>query len=104
LHENVHQEVAMPNPNAKNTTQPRSLDEHRTSARPSSEPTARNAQRDEAAHRAATVDAMARHNMELTRRTRRGAIGPVGRIALLVGAMALVALAVGWIVLAALTP
>lgn len=69
---------------------------------PTVAPGAEALRREEAAH-ATTVDRMARQNVELARQTRRGPIGPVGRIVLLFSAMALVVLALGWVILAAIT-
>jgi hypothetical protein len=58
----------------------------------------------QAAERAATIDELARRNAEIARHTRRGAVGPTGRVALVIGVAAAAALAAGWMVFVALAP
>jgi hypothetical protein len=115
---------------ANKNTRPRANDGPRTSTRPISIGTPRTARSDErrvvrepdapsdaparealaeraeaeAAERAATIDALARRNAELARHTGRGAVGPTGRIALVIGLAAAAALAAGWMVFVALAP
>jgi hypothetical protein len=64
----------------------------------------RAASEQEAAERAATIDTLARRNAELAHHTGRGAVGPTGRIALVIGVAAAAALAAGWMVFVALAP